>query len=229
MIYLAFLLGDSGAFPLIDHGTLFLRNILTDLILNSLALPVIDDLALGNSVGGALLLGHGLALPLIPGGAGLGSLRGTRFFMESFFDGSGDVDTLQFLRVVALLFLNSGTLLANIIGSGTVPLDLERTFSPLNLLLHWPLCDLASPLLDIGTGLVRNIPALLPGHRLIGGLWNLVTDFFGHLTTRWLRRSSFGLLFGIKLVRDISQCEEKSEPNKALHIADDQEELILGM
>merc|ERR1712112_775129 len=114
---LAFLLGDSGAFPLIDHGTLFLRNILTDLILNSLALPVIDDLALGNSVGGALLLGHWLALPLVP--------RGARFLVESFLDGSWDVDTLQFLRIVALLLLHGGTLLAHIIGSGTVPLDLQ--------------------------------------------------------------------------------------------------------
>ena len=96
------------------------------------------------------------------------------------------------------------------------------------MILNRFLRDLASSLLDISTGLVRDISTLLSGHRLVGGLGNLVADFLGHLTTHWLRRSSFGLLFGIKLVRDISQCEEESEPNKALHVADDQEELILG-
>merc|ERR1719277_177414 len=164
---LAFLFGNSRAFPLIHHGTLLLWNILADFILDGVALPVVDDLALGHGVGGALLLGHGLALPLIPGGTGLGSLRGTGFFMESFLDGPGDVNTLQFLRIVALLLLHSGTLLADIIGSGAVPLDLERTFSSLNLLLHRPLGDLASSLLNIGTGLIRDISALLLGHRLV--------------------------------------------------------------
>ena len=193
IIHLAFLLGNCRAFPLIHHGTLLLGNILADFILDGVALPVIDDLALGNSVGGALLFGHGLALPLVPGGAGLGSLRGARFLVESFLDGSWDVDTLQFLRIVALLLLHCGTLLAHIIGSGTVPLDLQRTFSSLNLLLDRFLGDLAGSFLDIGTGLVRNIPALLPGHRLVGRLGNLVTDFVGHLTTHRLG-SCFWLL-----------------------------------
>jgi len=214
---LAFLLGDSGAFPLIDHGTLFLRNILTDLILNSLALPVIDDLALGNSVGGALLLGHGLALPLVPGGAGLGSLRGARFLVESFLDGSWDVDTLQFLRIVALLLLHGGTLLAHIIGSGTVPLDLQRTFSSLNLILDRFLGDPTGSLLDIGTGLVRNIPALLPGHGFIGGLGNLVTDFLGHLTTHWLRSCFWLNQIGIELLRETTEGKKKTNAKETLH------------
>jgi len=190
---LAFLLGDSGAFPLIDHGTLFLRNILTDLILNSLALPVIDDLALGNSVGGALLLGHGLALPLVPGGAVLDRLSGARFLVSSLLNSSGDVNTLQLLRIVALLLLHGGTLLADIIGCGAVPLDLKRTFSSLNLLLDRSLRDTTGSLLNIGTGLVRNISTLLPGHRLVGCLGNLVTDFVRHLTTHRLE-SCFWLL-----------------------------------
>jgi len=109
---LAFLFGDSRTFSLIDHRTLLLRNILADLILDSFTLPVIDDLALGHGVGGALLLSHGLALSLIPGGTGLGSLSGARFLVSSLLYSSGDVDTLQLLRVVAVLLMHGGTLLA---------------------------------------------------------------------------------------------------------------------
>ena len=228
LVYLAFLFGNSRAFPLIHHGTLLFWNILADFILDSVALPVVDDLALCHGVGGALLLGHGLALPFIPGGAGLGSLRGTGFFMESFLDGSGDVDTLQFLRVVALLLLHSGTLLADIIGSGTVPLDLERTFSSLDLLLHRPLGNLAGSLLDIGTGLVRDVSALLLGHRLVGCLGNLVTDFLGHLATHRLRSwSSFGLNnVGVELMRDITEGKDTEETNVTLHDAEAEDALI---
>ena len=77
--------------------------------------------------------------------------------MESFLDGSGDVNTLQFLKVVTLFFLLGRTLLADVIGCGAVPLDLKRTFSSLNLFLYRSLGDLTSSLLDIGTGLVANI------------------------------------------------------------------------
>ena len=222
------MLGHKRALPVLDHAALLAGHVLADLVLDSLTLPVIDDLALGNSVGGALLLGHWLALPLVPGGAGLGSLRGARFLVESFLDGSWDVDTLQFLRIVALLLLHCGTLLAHIIGSGTVPLDLQRAFSSLNLLLDRFLADLAGSFLDISTGLVRNIPALLPGHRLVGGLGNLITNFLGHLAADWLRRSSFGLLnqVGIELVGNVSQGKENSKANEILHVADIQEELF---
>ena len=124
IIHLAFLLGNCGAFPLIDHRTLLLRNILAHLILDSLTLPVVDDLALGHSVSGALLLGHGLALPLVPGGAVLDRLSGAGFFMSSLLNSSGDIDTLQLLGVEALFLLHGRTLLADIISSGTISLDL---------------------------------------------------------------------------------------------------------
>ena len=91
---------------LIDHRTLLLRNFLTDLVLDSVALPLIDDLALGHGVGGAFLLGHGLALGLEPGRAGLASLGGARFLMESFLDGSWHIDALQFLGIETLLLLH---------------------------------------------------------------------------------------------------------------------------
>ena len=125
--YLAFLFGDLAALPFIDHRALLLGNVLADLVLDGVALPLVDDLALGHGVGGALLLGHGLALLLVPGGAGLGS--GTRFLVEGFMD--------RFLG------------------------------------------DLTS-LLGVGTGLVRNISALLPAHDAVLAAADLD---LGHLRT----------------------------------------------
>ena len=130
---------------------MLLWNIFTDLIQNSLTLPVIDNLTLSHGIGGALLLSHGFTLGFIPGGAGLGSLGGARFLMESFLDGSGDINTLQFLRVVTLFFLLGRTLLTDVISCGAVPLDLKRTFSSLNLLLNRTLGNSTSSLLNIGT------------------------------------------------------------------------------
>merc|ERR1712121_180831 len=103
------------ALSLVDHRTLFLRDAFTDLVLDSVALPLIDDLALCHRVGGALLLGHGLTLGLVPGGAGLGGLSGARLLMEGFLDGSWHIDALQFLGIEALLLLHGGTLLADVI------------------------------------------------------------------------------------------------------------------
>ena len=158
---LAFLFRDSGAFPLTDHGALLLRYVLKDLILDSVTLSLIDNLA---GTEGADLLLHGLTLVLVPGGAGLGSLSGTGFIVMSFLDGPWNIDTLQVLGVVALLLLLDGTLGADIIDRGTVLLDLNRTFSSLDLFLNLLLNDLAGFVLDIRTGLVRNFSALLPGH-----------------------------------------------------------------
>ena len=180
------MLGNGIALSLIDHRALLLRDVLTDLVLNGLALPLIDDLALGHGVGGALLLCHGLALGLEPGGAGLGGLSGARFLVEGFLDSSWHIDTLQFLGVEALFLLNSGTLLTDVIDRGTLVLDLDRAFSPLNLFLNRFLGDLTCSLLGIGTGFTLDVSALLPGHGLVGGLGNLVADLLGDLTTHRL-------------------------------------------
>jgi len=112
---LAFLFRNGVTLPLIDDGALLLGNLLTDFILDSVTLLLVDDLALCHGVGGALLLSHGLTLGLVPGGAGLGSLSGTRFLVEGFLDGSWHVDALQFLGIEALLLLHVGTLLADVI------------------------------------------------------------------------------------------------------------------
>jgi len=226
---LAFFLGDSVTLPLIDHGTLLLRNLFANLVLDSLALPIVDDLALSHGAGGALLLCHGLALGLIPGGAGLGGLCGARFLVEGFLDGSWDVDALQFLSIEALLLLNSRTLLVDIIGRRAVPLDLNGTFSSLNLFLDRSLGDLTLPLLGVSTGLALDVSALLPGHRVIGGLRNLITDLLGHLAAHGLRlRSSARRLWssarslgnlGVELVRNIGQSEKKGHEHEELHLA----------
>jgi len=211
---LAFLFGNSVALSLIDNRTLLLRDVLTDLVLNSIALPLVDDLALGHGVGGALLLGHGLTLGLVPGGAGLGSLGGARFLMESLLDGSWHIHALQFLGIEALLLLHGGTLLADVIDRGTLVLDLDRTFSPLNLFLDRLLGDLTSSLLGVGTSFTLDISALLPGHRLVGGLGNLIADLLGDLTTHRLRcRSLKRLLLQacIELIRYISKSKDDSD------------------
>ena len=124
IIHLAFLLRNSRAFSLIDHRALLLWNIFTDFVLHSVTFSVMDNLAFGHSVGDTLLLGHGLALPLVPGGALLDSLGVARFFMSRLLNSSGDIDTLQLLGVVALFLLHGRALLADIICCGTISLDL---------------------------------------------------------------------------------------------------------
>jgi len=161
---LALLLWNGVALPLIDHRALLLRNFLADLVLDSVALPLIDDLALGHGVGGALLLCHGLTFGLEPSGAGLGCLSGARFLVEGFLDSSWYIDTLQFLGIEALLLLHSGTLLTDVIDRGTLVLDLDRTFSPLNLFLNRLLGDLTFSFLGVGTSFTLDVSALLPGH-----------------------------------------------------------------
>merc|ERR1719450_1737460 len=154
---LAFFLWNGVTLSLIDNGALLLRNIFANLVLNGLALPLVHDLALGDSVGGALLLCHGLALGLEPGGAGLASLCGARFLMEGFLDGSWHNDALQFLGIEALLLLHGGTLLGDVIYRGTFILDLNGTFSSLNLFLNRFLSDLTLPLLSIGAGFTLDV------------------------------------------------------------------------
>merc|ERR1719423_317970 len=183
---LAFFLGDSVALSLIDNRALLLRDVLTDLVLDSVTLPLVDDLALGHGIGGALLLGHGLALGLIPGGAGLGGLSGARFLVVGFLDGSWHINALQFLGIEALFLLHSGTLLTDVIDRGTLVLNLDRAFSPLNLFLNRLLGDLTCSLLGVGPSFTLDVSALLPGHGLVGGLGNLIADLLGNLTTHRL-------------------------------------------
>ena len=66
MTYPAFLLGNQGTLPLVHNAALLGGNIFTDLVLDGLTLPLIDDLALGLGPGGTLFLHDGRALLLVP-------------------------------------------------------------------------------------------------------------------------------------------------------------------
>jgi len=132
--------------------------------------------------------------------------------VEGFLYGSWHIHTLQFLGVEALFLLHSGTLLADIIDRGTLVLDLDRAFSPLNLFLDGSLGYLTCSLLGVGTSFTLDISALLSGHRLVCGLGNLVTDFLGNLTTYrlWCRsRSRLLLQTGIELIGYIRQPKDE--------------------
>ena len=65
--YPAFLFGHPGALSLVDHPALLPGDVVADLLLDSLALPLGDHLALGLSLRGADLLHDGGTLLLEPG------------------------------------------------------------------------------------------------------------------------------------------------------------------
>jgi len=77
-------------------------NLFTHLILDSLALPLIDHLALGLDSDGALLHGGG-ALLLIPGAAILVKLGGALLLVDDLLDSPGQDDTLHLRDVVTFL------------------------------------------------------------------------------------------------------------------------------
>ena len=105
--------------------------------------------------------------------------------MDSLLDSSGNIDTLQLRHVIAHLILFSVALLPGVLSSLAVLLVLEPTLLAGHSLLDRSLSDLALPLLDIRADLVSNIMALLPGHRLVSGPWNLVANFLGNLFADW--------------------------------------------
>merc|ERR1719334_2535429 len=117
---------------------------------------------------------------------------------------SWHTDTLQLGNRVALLILNSGTLLPGILSCLALFLVLKSAFLSGNRLLDRSLRNLALALLNISTDSVGNISAFLLGDGLVGRLRNLVTDFFGDLPTHcfWRRRSSLDRR-RVKLMRQI--------------------------
>ena len=179
------LLGDLLALSVIDNCALLGGNILAHLILNSVTFPLIDNITLSLSVGGTLLLHDRFTLGLIPGAALLIILHGAFFLMDSLLDSSGNIDTLQLRHIVTDLILFSVALLSSVLSSLAVLLVLESTLLARHSLLDRSLGDLALPLLDIRADLVSYIMALLPGHRLVGGPWNLVTHFLWNLFADW--------------------------------------------
>ena len=181
MTYPAFLLGNQGTLPLVHNAALLGGNIFTDLVLNGLTLPLIDDLALGLGPGGALLLRDRGALLVVPGAALLVKLSGAFLFMDGLLDRSGQVDALDLRNVVALLSKLLATLLLDVIGSLAVLAVLEAALLTGDGLLHRPLGDLALALLDISADGVGYVMALPSGDGVVDGLGHLLTDLLRDL------------------------------------------------
>jgi len=108
--------------------------------------------------------------------------------MDSLMNSSWNIDALQLGNVVTLLILNSGTLLPGILSSLALFPVLNTAFLARDSLLDRPLSDLTLALLNVSTDGIRYISAFLLGDRFVGCPWDLVANFFGNLTTDWLRR-----------------------------------------
>ena len=123
--YPALLLGNQRTLPLVYNATLLGGNVFTNLILDCLAPPLIDHLALGLGPGGALLLHDGGALLLVPGSALLVKLGGAFFFVDSLLDSPWQVDAFHLRDAMAFLLELLLTSLLNVIGSLAILLILE--------------------------------------------------------------------------------------------------------
>ena len=136
-IYPALLLRHQRTLPLVDNATLLGGNIFTNLILNRLALPLIDDLALSLSPGGALLLHDGGALLLVPGAALLVELVRALLLVDSLLDSPGKVNALHLGDAVTLLSELLAASLLNVVCSLAILLVLEAALLARDVLLNW--------------------------------------------------------------------------------------------
>ena len=217
--YPALLLWNQGTLPLVDHAALLGGNILTDLILDSLALPLIDHLALSLGPGGALLLHDGGALLLVPGAALLVKLGGAFLLVDGLLDSPGQVNTLHLRDAVAFLFELLLASLLDIIGSLAILPILETALLTGDGFLNRLLGDLTLALLDISTDSVGDIMALPPGDGIIHGLGNLLADLLGDLAAHWLRGSCPDHGRGVTLEGDLKESQEKCRGADGLHLA----------
>merc|ERR1719308_15220 len=181
----AFLFWDFGALPVTDNTTLLGRNILTDLILDSLTLLLVDNLALSFSSSCTFLFINRIALVLIRGCALLVLFSPALLFMNSLCDSSWNTDTLQLRDIVTLLFLHSATLLPGVLSRLTILPILDPTLLTRDRLLNRSLGDLTLALLDVSTDGVWNISTLLLGDGLVGSLGYLIANLLGNLSTDW--------------------------------------------
>ena len=131
--------------------------ILADLVLDNLALPLVDDLALCLGVGGAHLLHDGGALVLVAGGALLVEHSGAFLLVDGLLHGPGHADARLLRHVDALLLGLLVTLLADVGGLLAVLPVLEPALSPGHGLLLGLLRDAALALLDVRAGRVGDI------------------------------------------------------------------------
>merc|ERR1719341_1932784 len=116
---------DSVAFLLIGGGALLAGNVPELLLGNQGTFPLIDDLALSLSPGGALLLHDGGALLLVPGAALLVKLIGAFLLMDDLLDSPGQVNALHLGDTVTFLFKLLLASLLDVVGSLAILLVLE--------------------------------------------------------------------------------------------------------
>merc|ERR1719474_485370 len=171
--------------PVTDNTTLLGRNILTDLILDSLTLLLINNLTLSFSSSCAFLFINRAALVLIRGCALLVLFSSALFLMDSLRDSSWNTDTLQLRDIVTFLILHSATLLPGVLSSLTFIPILDPTLLTRDRLLNRSLGDLTLSLLDISTDGIWNTSTLLLGDGLIGCLGDLVAHLLGNLSAYW--------------------------------------------
>ena len=199
MTYPTLLLWDQGTLSLIHDTALLGGNILTDLILDSLALPLIDHLALGLGPGSALLLHDGGALLLVPGAALLVKLGGAFLLVDGLLDSPGKVDALHLRYTVAFLSELLLASLLDVVGSLAILPVLDTALLTGDGFLNRLLRNLTFALLDISTDGVGDIMALPPGDGVIHSLGNLLADLLGDLAAHWLRGSCPGHGRGVTL------------------------------
>merc|ERR1711971_897699 len=163
---------DSVAFSLVRSGALLTGNIPAFLLWNQGTLPLIDDLTLGLSPGGALPLHDGGALLLVPGAALLVKLIGALLLVDDLLDSPGQVDALHLGDAVALLLELLLAPLLDVVGILAILLVLKAALLTGDSFLNRFLGDLTIALLDISTDGVSNIMALPPGDGVIHSLGN---------------------------------------------------------
>merc|ERR1712098_74094 len=200
----------SFTLPLLDVIALLLRsisallrvtNFLTDLSGNRVAFSSINCLTLAARHIPAFLLWNLGALSVTDNTALLRRDVLTDLFLDSvalllidnlalcFSIGSA----LLFVNRAAFVFERSATLFPGALSSLALLPGLGSTLPSGNSLLHSCLGDLTLSLLDISTNCVGNLATLLPGDRFIRSLRDLVTNFFGYLSTHWFGRRSCSL------------------------------------
>merc|ERR1712112_32058 len=129
-----------------------------------LAFLLVGNLTVSDEVGDTLPLPHRFTLVLKPDRT-LGVIfSGTLFFVDSFLDVLGELDTLKLCSTVAFLILNCGTLLLDVLGVLALLPVMDGTDLLVGVLLDRSLLDGTFLLLSLGTNLVRNISTLLSCH-----------------------------------------------------------------
>ena len=203
--------------PLVDDAALLPRDVVTDLVLDSLALPLSGHLALGLGLGGADLLHDGGALLLEPGGALLVLDGGALLLVNSSLNSPRHIHAALLRNAVTLILEDLLALLLHIDGGLTLLLELGPAL-PLGLrVLNWPLGDLTLPLVSVGAHSIRHILTLPPPDSLVCSLGHLLADLLGHLAAGGSRLTDKG--GRVELQRKIhSQGQEQGGGEDNLHL-----------